>query len=421
MRVPPLASLCVMLVIGIAVGYSTESPSFLLQHGVSLSTLSASFVLLLLLASTLLRRYDRCSTALLLGAVFCLGIFLIKGERHTYAVPFYDDIAGYMENKRSDLVESYRQCGLDGDEFSVVTAMTLGERQYVSHSLRNSYNISGAAHVFALSGMHLGIIFMLLTMLTPRRLVFGMGRTYRFMSFLLVLLQVVTLWTYVMLVGARPSIMRAAVMLTVYAICRQMARRPDNLSVLFFTLFMMLVVWPEWLFDVGFQMSFMAVGSIALLYKPLNAKLLALLPFKWYRTPLRILSQTMLLSTCAQIGVAPLIALYFHRFSTYFLLTNLPVPLLATFVIYLSILMLVCAAMPFAYLTTAGAWLLQHVAYLLNHYLAWIATLPYASIEGIYINKAQTIIIYVIMACACMLVYHLYHGLRRRLGEVYSA
>lgn len=417
MRIPPLLSFCIILIIGIAVGDNFVAPDFLLQRGVSISAFSASAVMLLLLLSALLRRFGRVATVLLMTTVFFLGVLLIKSERHTYSVPFYDHIAGFMEEKRSDMIDVYRECGLKGDDFAVVTAMTLGERQYVSESLRESYNVSGASHVFALSGMHLGIIFMLLTMLRPRWLLYRLKRSRRTVMMFMVLLQVVALWTYVMLVGAHPSIMRAAVMLTLYAICRQLSRRPDNVSVLVFTLTLLLVVWPDWLFDVGFQMSFMAVGSIVLLYKPLNGKLIAAMPDKWYCVPLRMLSQTMLISTCAQLGVAPLVALYFHRFSTYFLLTNLPVPLLATLVIYLSVLLLLLATVPLmSAITAVVAVSLQYVVSVLNRYLVWIASLPYASVDHIYISKAQTIIIYVIMACACLFIYHLHNGLRKKLS-----
>ena len=152
-----------------------------------------------------------------------------------------------------------------------------------------------------------------------------------------------------------------------------------------FTLFLMLVIWPEWLFDVGFQMSFMALASIILLFLPLNRWLTDTMPHKWCYTLLRLLLQTMLLSTCAQIGVAPLIAHYFHRFSTYFLLTNLPVPLFATLIIYCAMALLFLASTPFTILTSAAAGALRWLASAQNDYLTWISSLPHASIDNIQI------------------------------------
>ena len=419
MKFPPSLILCMALIAGIILGEHMALPNGVLSYVTSISAVSACVALAALFLSALLRRYGRVATAFIIVAVFSLGVFLIKSERNTYTVPFEDSIVSFMNEKREELIDTYRQCGLEDDEYAVVTAMTLGERTHVSSDLKETYNVSGASHVFALSGMHLGIIYALLAMLLPWRMTAHLGRMRRLAQFLLAMLMVFTLWAYVMLVGAHPSIMRAAVMLTVYTMARRLSRRPDGLSVLVFTLMLLLVIWPEWLFDVGFQMSFMAVTSITLLYVPVNRWLTERMPYGWKYAVPRLLLRTMLISTCAQIGVAPLIALYFHRFSTYFLLTNLPVPLLAALIIYLAILLLVCAALPFTSLTAIVAWALQHVTAYLNRYLAWIASLPQASFDDIYINKVQTIIIYVITICVCMIIYRLHHGLRRRLGTVY--
>ena len=418
MRIPPSFIMCAALIAGIAVGGSLLAPGISLSNGMSITAVSAYIALTAVLLAAVMRKYNGVATSLLLCAVFFLGVLLIKSERHTYSVPFEEQVVSSMGEKRTELVDTYQQCGLQNDEYAVVAAMTLGERSSVSRELKETYNISGASHVFALSGMHLGIIYALLTLLLPWKQTTRLGRMRRPSQLTLAMILVAALWTYVLLVGARPSIMRAAIMLTVYTIARRMSRQPDGFSVLLFTLAFLLVIWPQWLFDIGFQMSFMAVASITLLFVPFNRWLTERYPRLWHIAPLRIIAQTAILSTCAQIGVAPLIALYFHRFSTYFLLTNLPVPLLASVIIYLSILLLTCASLHFTLVTPFVAGVLKYVTSLLNHYLAWVSSLPYASIDGIYTNKVQTFLVYVIIVCFCMIVYRLHHGVRRRLGEV---
>lgn len=418
MKLPPLLSLCIVLIVGIAIGGSVSLPDSLKQYNISVSAISGIMVLVMLALASVMRRRERIATMLVGVAVFALGVFLIKTERNEYILPFEKGVGHYMAEKRATFTDMLHSYDIEGDEYAVVSAMTLGERRNVSWDLREKYSISGAAHVFALSGMHLGIIYVLLTLLFPLHLFITYGQWRIALGWLVALIQVIALWAYVMLVGAHPSVVRAAVMLTVYTITRRMSRKPEGLSVLVFTLALLLVLWPEWLFDVGFQMSFMAVGSIMLLYPSLNNLLSRVLPRRWYNVIPRLLIQTMLLSTCAQIGVAPLIALYFHRFSTYFLLTNLPISLLVTCIIYVTVLLFVCGSFFFTGIATLAASVLSFLARILNNYVSWVTSLPHASVDGIYITKAQTFAIYVTIVCACLVIYHLHHGLRRRMNEV---
>ena len=416
MRIPPLLTICVMLSAGIIVGHYAGLHDFIATHTpLSVTAISGIVTLVMVSAAAMLRTSDRLATLLLLASTFSLGVFLISNDNNSYCFSFTNTITEYANNCRTRLLTVFSTCGLQHDDYAIVTAMTLGERGMISHDLREAYSISGASHVFALSGMHLGIIYALLSALLPRRLMFVLGRWHTLGDWLLTLLLTITLWAYVVLTGCHPPIIRAAIMLSIYAITRQTARQPRSSSVLIFTLFLMLVIWPEWLFDVGFQMSFMALASIILLFLPLNRRLTDTMPHKWCYTPLRLFLQTMLLSTCAQIGVAPLIAHYFHRFSTYFLLTNLPVPLLATLIIYCAMALLFLASTPFTILTSAAAGALRWLASAQNDYLTWISSLPHASIDNIQINTMQTVTAYAITVCLCMLAYHLRHLLRKRL------
>ena len=147
------------------------------------------------------------------------------------------------------------------------------------------------------------------------------------------------------------------------------------------------------MFDIGFQLSFMAVLAILLFY-PLFERvwpqsfLLDHRAFRWVWTMLAV-------SCAAQIGVAPLIAYYFGRFSNYFLLTNLLVVPAATLILYLSLVVL---------LIPAFAYLLIYVVDSLNRLLLWMATLPGACIEGLHPTPLQISMVYVIIGAVYLLL-----------------
>ena len=146
------------------------------------------------------------------------------------------------------------------DAYAVVAAMALGDKSALTQDLRDVYSVTGASHVLALIGLHLGIIYTLLSLFVFRR-------RWQVLSQVIVILSV---WAFVFLVGMSTSVMRSAVMLSVYALLSLGHRDRMSVNTLAFTAIVMLMISPMSLFDVGFQMSYMAVFSI-LLFIPLTA------------------------------------------------------------------------------------------------------------------------------------------------------
>jgi competence protein ComEC len=224
-----------------------------------------------------------------------------------------------------------------------------------------------------LSGLHLGIIYALLSMLV-------VGRRWQMITQVAIILSI---WAFVFLVGMSASVVRSAVMLTVYALLAIGHRHKMSVNTLAFTAIIMLLISPKALFDVGFQMSFMAVFAILLFvplfYRPFSAEyLMTHRVVNWIWGMLAV-------SIAAQIGVAPLIAYYFGRFSCYFLLTNFIVIPAATLILYLSLGTLLIPAI--------GV-LLAGIVGLLNSTLLYISTIPGATIEGLHPSVMLTISIY---------------------------
>ena len=264
------------------------------------------------------------------------------------------------------------------DQYAVVAAMALGDKSALTKELREVYAVTGASHVLALSGLHLGIIYTLLSLLI-------VGRRWQMVSQMLIVL---CIWAFVFLVGMSTSVVRSATMLTVYALLSLGYRDKMTVNTLAFTAIVMLMVHPLSLYDVGFQMSFMAVLAI-LVFMPL---LEGLFPREYLLThqSVRWLWSMVAVSVSAQIGVAPLIAYYFGRFSTFFLLTNFIVIPAATLILWLS---------PVVLLFPSLAYLLLYIVKCLNTVLGQMAAWPGASIEALHPTVLQTVMIYVVILC----------------------
>jgi len=303
---------------------------------------------------------------------------------------------------RQQTMEKYL-AEIDGDEeMAVAVAMTMGDKTRLTNELRDVYSISGASHVLALSGLHLGVIYMLLSLMVGSRRLGALREV----------LIILGIWSYAVVTGLSPSVVRAALMISIYALVSILRRNRMSLNALAFAAIVMLVANPLCLYDVGFQMSVMAVFAILLFYQPIYR-----LVSTEFLLSHRILAwgwAMVVVSCCAQLGVAPLTAYYFGRFSVYFLLTNFIVIPLATCIIYLAVVMIVASV--YAPAMQVVAQVLRFAVGLQNSLVEWVSSLPGASIEGVNINRLQLLLIYVFMAAVIVIVHRLgiLKGITRR-------
>ena len=247
----PLVRLAVCLMAGIVVGehLSGQLPWLLVLAGMVGGTL-------------LLWRYEHWQSLAIALCFVVLGIVLItrqpeppphgKAESHRFSRVERTRLRCLQW--RQQLLARYEAQGLEGEQYAVVAAMTLGDKSALTKDVREVYAVTGAAHVLALSGLHLGIIYALLSLLV-------VGRRWQMLSQLVCILGI---WAFAFLVGLSASVVRSAIMLTVYALLSLGHRDKMSLNTLAFTAILMLVVSPRSLFDIGFQLSFMAVASILL-------------------------------------------------------------------------------------------------------------------------------------------------------------
>ena len=369
----PLVKIAVSLMAGIVIAKYMVVPFSLYP-----------LLVVLVLIAFCLRQFAQLQSAVIILCFVALGAMLMqRAQQESPEVPRIDGSRTYFLAQRTKLLDRLSENGVDGSVYAVVAAMALGDKSQLTKDLRETYAVTGASHVLALSGLHLGIIYTLLSLLLNRR-------RWQVVSQVVI---IVCIWLFVFLVGMSASVVRSAVMLTVYALLSLGHRDKMSVNTLAFAAIVMLLFNPRSLFDIGFQLSFMAVLAILLFYPLFNgvwsqAFLLDHRVFRWGWTMVAV-------SCAAQIGVAPLIAYYFGRFSNYFLLTNFIVVPAATLILYFSLIVL---------LIPAFAYLLIYIVDTLNLLLLWMAALPGASIEGLHPTLLQMLMIYVIIGAVYLLL-----------------
>ena len=195
---------------------------------------------------------------------------------------------------RDKILAIYKSLGFDGKSLAVLSALTVGEKEYLDNDIREAYSVAGASHILAVSGMHIGFICALLLFLFK-----WMPERWRWGQLIRTLLTIVALWCFAFLVGMTPSAVRSVCMFSFLLVGMLLFRKQESLNIYFVTAFLMLLFNPAWLFEIGFQLSFMAVGSI-LLFQPLFNRLLA-------KTNCigRFFGGILCGSMAAQVGVSP--------------------------------------------------------------------------------------------------------------------
>jgi competence protein ComEC len=274
------------------------------------------------------------------------------------------------QNLRAKALDFYKSFGLNPDEYAFIAALTLGYKSNLSNDLQEAFRASGTAHVLAVSGLHVGIIYLILNMFFS--FLGNSGKKFVLKQLLIVLF----LWGYAFIAGLPVSVVRAAIMLSIFCLGKAFHREGFSYNSLAAAAFFILVFDPMNLFDVGFQMSFLSVFAI-LFFKPKLDTLYT--PSR--RSFLKI-RDLFTLSLSAQLGVFPLVLYYFGTFPTYFFVTNLLiVPLIGMAiyavipVVFLGILNQLNLAV-FHSLFRAMSWTLNKLIGLIIHIVYVFESLP---------------------------------------------
>ena len=293
---------------------------------------------------------------------------------------------------RAEVVSMYHRLGFRGDELTVLSALTVGDQDHLSEEIVETYSVSGASHVLSLSGLHIGFLYVLLLFLLR-----PLWRRWRWLKVPLMFGVVLALWAFAFFTGLASPVVRSVTMFSLLALASLQTEKLLTMNSLLATAFVMLLVRPLWLFDVSFQLSFLSLAAILLLQPPLYRL------WQPRHRPLRYAWGLMTVSVAAQVGTAPLVLLYFARFSTHFLLSNLWVVPLSSLVLYAAVLLLALTPFPGVQSVVAG-WL-DKLVWLQNEGLRLVERLPYASFDDIWVDVGDVLLFYLFlgMLYACFL------------------
>lgn len=231
--------------------------------------------------------------------------------------------------------------GLDKKQYSLAVAMVLGNKTELDQEVREAFNVSGIAHILCVSGMHVAIVVgflgFLLSFVVPPTFT-----GYYIRNFILILLA----WIIAFVVGLTPSSTRVALMLSIFFLCELDLRTYDRYNVLFLCAFIFLLLDPLVLFNVSFQLSFLAIFGIYSLYFKLyrswSRRRRGQRP-KWYTGIANSIAGTISVSVSAQTFCLPVLLYCFKSFPVLFIFTNvLAVPLAGVIMVSLIVLLCVC-------------------------------------------------------------------------------
>jgi competence protein ComEC len=268
------------------------------------------------------------------------------------------------------------------NEKAVASALVLGVRSEFSSDLKNAYADTGATHVLSVSGLHVGLVAGLLGWLIKR---IKRKKTDRF-SQREIAIMLAFIWFYVLLTGASASVLRSGLMFSFVMLATLVRRKISVYNSLASSAFALLCLEPKFLFDIGFQLSYLALFGIVFfhpyIYRLLFFKNKAA-DWVWNLTAVGI---------AAQLSTLPLGLYYFHQFPTYFWLSGLAVIPLSTLALYSGIALLVCDWIPvLGYLT---GWLTYGSIALMNACIFAIQSLPFAVISGFWLSLSEMLLLY---------------------------
>lgn len=282
----------------------------------------------------------------------------------------------------STIIQKY----VDGEqEEAIALALVIGVTDGVDNELINAYSASGAMHVLAVSGLHVGIIYgIILFLLRPLK-------SSRRGQWIVAGVSLFILWSYSFVTGLSPSVLRAVVMFSFMAISRPLNIRSNIFNTLAGSAFILLLYDPYLIMSVGFQLSYLAVLGIIWIQRPIYQLWEAktwLMDQVWQITCVSIAAQ----ATTFSLGL-----LYFHQFPTYFLFSNLfVIPI--SFVVLVVGLVLICVSFMEPVANLVG-WVLHWSVKILNEGVFVVEDLPLSIINNIYIDVFQSWLIMGILTC----------------------
>lgn len=284
---------------------------------------------------------------------------------------------------RIRFLDLLKESGLSSSELPVAAALLAGYDEMLDPGQRNDYAGAGVIHILCVSGLHVGIIYLLAETL------FSLLKRRKRIYFLHPVFIIGIIWLYALITGLAAPVLRASIMFTLIILGRSSQKQFNSFNTLAAAAFLLLVFDPPLLFNVGFQLSYTAVLGI-ISFQPYLRKL-------WRpKNPVIVYGWDLItVSLAAQILTTPLVLYYFHRFPVYFLFANIVAIPLSGFIIYTGVLFLFISWIP-----VLGKMALVVMAAgirLLNNIVAYIDGLPGSVVTNVHLSLFITFILFVLI------------------------
>lgn len=289
----------------------------------------------------------------------------------------------YSDRIRNNIITNLQKNNFSKDELQVVNALILGQQQNISKEILKDYQYAGAIHILSVSGLHVGFILLFITFLLKPLPKNKTGNTIRLFTI------IISLWGFAILAGLSPSVVRSVTMFTFVAVGMYLKRNTNIFHTLLVSMFLILFFQPSFLFDVGFQLSYLSLFFILWL-QPLISNL-------WF--PKNKIAtyfwDILTVSFAAQIGAFPLSIYYFHQFPGLFFITNLIIIPFLILIMGLGVLVMVMSTFDFVPMLTMKS--LEFCIYYLNKIINLVASFEQFIIKDIPINWQSLFCLYLLI------------------------
>ncbi|MBI1307327.1 MAG: DUF4131 domain-containing protein [Bacteroidetes bacterium] len=288
----------------------------------------------------------------------------------------FQNILNHIKN----YVDSVLETNIENKKnLAILKSLLTGDKSELDQSVKDDFAETGTIHVLAISGLHLGIIFLLLSRIA---LLFRSVKIRRILKPVIV---ITGLWMFAALTGFSSSVSRSALMFSLMSIAESLNRKNVSLNTLFLSCLILLIIDPFRIFEVGFQFSFLAVAGILIFYNGIRR----FFPTKGFLRS--SISDLLAVSLCAQLMLMPLTLLYFHQFPVYFLPANLIVVPCITVVMFSSTALLLFSFSPF--LSKVLSEIINSYLFVTRQSVDLLQHLPFSVIDGIWLNSINMFIL----------------------------
>lgn len=295
-------------------------------------------------------------------------------------VNLFYDLAIKTKIKLLDLLKGHQ---LNGQELAIASSLLLGYDEEISDEIQKAYSDTGTIHVLSVSGMHIGVIYLMLNFFLG---FLSQSARSRILQGIIIL---ISIWTFAFISGFSPAAVRAAVMFTLILIAKTYRLQGNSMNTLLAAAFLMLYFNPALLFDVGFQLSYLALGGI-IFFQPII--------YQWFDFKNTLLNKIWAItsvSLAAQITTFPITLFYFHQFTLSFLLANLIIIPLSSVIMYGAILLLICSSLPL--IAEIISIILQKLIAFMNGSAFIMSKIPGTVFHDWHLSSFELILIYLVI------------------------